>query len=346
MNNNFSTPSISIIVVNFNGINYLKIFFDSLFSQDLPKHEVIFIDNNSHDNSCEYVKNNWPNVEIYKMTSNIGYAGAVNFGFKISSNDLVLICNNDIEFKEAAIDKLVNFICSNDRIGVVQPKPLLGVDNKVIDSCGSFWTSTGFNYHYGNYKSASEEKYNKPLNVYSVKGMCMMVKRDLINKIGLFDDDFWCYFEETDFCHRAILFGMESWYYPGAVIIHVNGGTSMSFNNSLIEFHSFKNRLCSYLKNLNRVQLFCVLPIYICLTLCWSLASLVKGRFANSLSPLKAIYWNLLNLKKTLDKRKYIYANIVRAGASSRLRKVTFNPSIRYYLSFFSSLKNFKDSNL
>ena len=346
MSNSCLPASVSIIAVNFNGIQYLDNFFTSLFEQDLYRCEVIFVDNCSSDGSCEYVKDKWPEVKIYEMESNIGYAGAVNFGYQVSCGDLILICNNDIEFRKLAIINLANFILSSEQIGIVQPKPLLGEDTNAIDSCGSYWTFTGFNYHYGNYKSAHDLRYGRPLKIYSVKGMCMMVKRSLIEKVGLFDGDFWCYFEETDFCHRAILSGMESWYYPGAEIVHINGGTSRSFNNSVIEFHSFKNRLCSYLKNMEMKQLIFVLPTYICLTLCWSVASMVRGRFANSLSPLKAIYWNILNIKKTLRKRAKIYTKIVRPGSNERLKGVTFNPPFRYYLSFFSSLKNFEDPNL
>lgn len=336
-------PLVSVSVVNYNGRRFLPEFFVSLFGQTYRNFEVIFVDNDSADDSIEYVKANFPQVKIVENKDNSGYAEGNNIGFRHSAGEYILVINNDTILKEDLIEKLVQAFIEIPNLGTVQPMVKLMNEKDRLDACGSFWTNTGFNYHYGIYKKADLPIYNHSFPVYSVKGMCMMIPRKVIEEIGLFDPDFWCYFEETDFCHRAWLAGYECWYYPKSYIYHFMGGTSTKKPQNMVQFHSFKNRLCSYLKNFGTMEMARILPVYFLFNFIWSVAFLVRFDIPNFLVVYRAIWWNVVHFGKTMDKRKKIQMEMRKKLDGEIFLKVRKNPRFSYYLYLLKGLESYVD---
>lgn len=336
-------PLVSVSVVNYNGKKFLPDFFDSLYKQTYRNFEVIFVDNNSTDDSVEYVRANFPQVKIVESKDNSGYAEGNNIGFRHSNGEYILIMNNDTILKEDLIEKLVHAFSEIPNLGTVQPMVRLMNDRDKLDACGSYWTNTGFNYHYGIYKKADLPIYNRSFPVYSIKGMCMMVPRRVIEKVGLFDPDFWCYFEETDFCHRLWLAGYECWYYPKTFIYHHMGGTSNKKPSSFIQFHSFKNRLCSYLKNLGPLEMAKILLVYFLFNIAWSLAFLLRFDFQNFFVVYRALWWNATHFSETMKKRERIQTEMRKVRDENFLSRVRRNPGISYYLYLFRGLQHYND---
>ncbi len=337
-------PLVSVSVVNYNGRIFLPEFFDSLFKQTYKNFEVIFVDNCSVDDSIEYVRNNYPQVKVIENKDNSGYAEGNNIGYRHSRGEFILVMNNDTILKEDLIEKLIQAFTEIPNLGTVQPMVRLMNDRNKLDACGSYWTDTGFNYHYGIYKNADLPIYNRSFPVYSVKGMCMMIPRKVIEQIGLFDKDFWCYFEETDFCHRLWLAGYECWYYPKTFIYHHMGGTSSKKPPTFIQFHSFKNRLCSYLKNLGPLEMIRVLPIYFLFNVAWSLAFLVKLDLKNFFVVYRAIWWNIIHFGRTMNKRKTIQMSMRKNTDEEIFSRVRRNPRLSYYAYLFRGLGNYNDN--
>lgn len=337
-------PLVSVIIVNYNGKRFLPEFFDSLFKQTYKNFEVIFVDNNSTDNSVNYVRQNYPRVRIIENEDNSGYAEGNNIGYKNSKGEFILVINNDTILKEDLIEKMLKAFDEIPNLGTAQPMVKLMNEKEKLDACGSFWTNTGFNYHYGIYKKASLSIYHNSFPVYGIKGMCMMIPQKVIEKIGLFDPDFWCYFEETDFCHRLWLAGYECWYYPKTFIYHHMGGTSRKKSSYIIQYHSFKNRLCSYLKNLGSMEMIKVLPIYFCFNFAWSMAFLLKLDVQNFLVVYRAIWWNVAHFGETMAKRKKIQKGMRKKTDQEIFSIVQKNPRLSYYLYLFRGLKNYRDN--
>jgi GT2 family glycosyltransferase len=334
---------VSVIVVNYNGERFLKDCLSSLFEQTYSDLEIMLVDNNSVDGSVRLVEQNFPLVKIIKNKENLGFAGGSNIGYQQSTGDFICILNNDTVLEKDTIEKLVQSFDEIENLGVVQPKLLLMGRENQLDSCGSFFTNTGFLYHRGNYKNANLEKYNRSFPVYSVKGVCLLTRREVIEKVGLFDDDFFCFFEETDFCHRVWLAGYECWYYPKAVIHHALGGAALKQPSSFVQYHSFKNRLCSYLKNLSVKSLVTVLPVYLAINFVLGLVYLIKLDAENFLMIYKAVFWNFKNIRKTLRKRKEVVREVDEAEIFRKVRK---NPKLSYYLCLSKiDLKNYEDNN-
>ena len=337
---------VSIIIVNWNGKKWLKNCFDSINEQSYKNIEVIFVDNNSIDDSAEYVTNNWPKTIIVNNNTNSGFAEGNNLGLKHAKGELIYLLNNDTMLEKSCVEELVAFINGNKKIASVQSKMIQLNNNKKLDVVGSYWTSTGFLYHYGAGGDASKKMYNTPLPVYSNKGASMMLRRSVVDKVGLFDSDFWCYYEEGDLCARFWLAGYECWYCPEAVMYHAGGGTSITFANDYIQFHNFKNKLLSFLKCFENETLFKVLPVYLFMNIVISLYWLVNGKVGHFLSLYNAIWWNVKNIKNTIKKRKSVQK--MRATCDKDIFKIVkLKPGLKYYIALLTGdAKYYKDKDI
>lgn len=329
-------PLVSVIITNFNGVRWLKGSLDSLKKQTLKSFEVIFVDNGSTDNSVDFVKKNYPKVKIVQSDKNLGFAGGNNFGYQKAKGKYILLINNDTRVEKDFLKKFVRGFDKFPNAGIVQSKIVWMDSPNKIDSCGSYWTDTGFMYYIGNSKNAKLAKYNKPFMVFSVKGASVMIKRELIEKIGFFDETYWSYYEETDLCHRAWIAGYESWYYPEPVCRHAIGGTSLTFKNDFIQFHNFKNKLSSFIKNLETANLIKIIPVFIILNVVISLMWILQGKYKHSMSLFKAILWNLKNLRSVLKKRSFIQKNRLKTDKDI-FNLVRVNPKPIYYYHLFNN---------
>lgn len=168
-----------------------------------------------------------------------------------------------------------------------------------------FFTKIGFLEHWGFGKKDGRE-FEKEKEIFSAKGACMLIRASIIKEIGPFDPDFVSYFEESDFCWRVWLSGFKVIFYPRAKIYHKVGFTIKRLDVANINFHYYKNRICSLIKNLGLINLFIILPIHIFISLGIVGVFLIRGNSKNSLIILNAIVWNITNLRDTLKKREKI----------------------------------------
>lgn len=327
-----NSPIISIIIVNWNGKKWLKNCFDSLKKQTFKQFEIILVDNASADDSVDFINKNYPEVNVVQTGSNLGFAGGNNVGLKSAKGKYILLLNNDTWAPKDFLEKFVKAFNEIPNAGCIQSKMVLLKDSKVIDLVGSYWTDTSFLYYYGFGKNASLKKYNQAMPFFSNKGACVMIPRKVIDGIGLFDDDFWCYYEETDFCHRVWLAGYECWYYPKAVIHHAGGGTAIKFDNSFIQFHNFKNKLLSFQKNFETKSLLTIIPIYLLLNIAISFMWLIQKKPKHFLALYQSIWWNIVHFKDTQLKRRKIQS--YRKKTDAEIFTVTKkNPGFSYYIS-------------
>ena len=249
---------ISIIIVSYNVKDYLKKCIQSIikFSTN-TSYEIIIIDNNSKDGSKEMLKKNLSNkMNLIFNSENLGFAKAVNIGLRHSKGDFLLLVNPDTVFIENIADKLKKYFQENRKVGIV--------GCKVLNKDQTFQISSRRNFPYlhslmfkliGLTKCFPKNKFISSYNMtylneniisknISISGACMMFQKKMIKNIGLFDERFFLYFEDTDFCLRAIKAGYEVIYYPKAQIIHHKGSSSKKnitdaknyFDQSLLKF--------------------------------------------------------------------------------------------------------------
>lgn len=315
-----------MIVVNWNGRSWLKDCLDSLSLQTHPHFEIILVDNASTDGSVDFVSKHYPNVIIVETSQNLGFAGGNNLGIQRAKGDYVFLLNNDTK---AACDVLEILLAAFDEIpnlGAVNPRVVLMNDPGRLDNCGSFWTSSTFLYHYGFGEDGKSDEFDTPRPVFYNNGSAMLIRTDLLRKYGLLDEDFWCYNEEGDFCHRLWLAGYECWYYPRTSVLHAKGSTSSRIDNSFVQFHNYKNRLLSYSKNFEISNLLWIMPVHIVLNTLLSFYWLLHGNFKQFLAVQRAIVWYLTNLRQTIRKRTVVQSFRVKRDREL-FNTIKLNPS-------------------
>lgn len=340
---------VSIIIVNWNGKKYLKPLLTSLAAQDYKLIEILVVDNASSDGSVTYLKKNFPKIKIVQNTSNLGFAQANSIGFQQAKGKYVLFLNNDTTVTKNFLSQAIKTLKSSPQIGGVQSKILLMDQPKYLDSIGAFFTNTGFLYHYGVNK-LNAAKYGHAIRIFSAKGACMLFRKKVLNQVlvdgELFDSRYFAYFEETDLCHRVWLAGYLIVFSPNSIIYHKTGGTSSHMANTFIQFHSFKNRINSYLKNLSFRQLLVTLPIHLCLCQLFALVNLLTGKLPMFFTIQKAIAWNIANWPTTWKKRQYIQTKVRRLSDAQIMPFISKKVRWNYYYYIFTGLTQYTDQEI
>lgn len=340
-------PLISVIIVNWNGEEIIEKCLSSLFKQSYKNFETIVVDNNSSDKSKDVIKKKFRRVTLIENKKNVGFALGNNIGVKRAKGEFMLLLNSDALITTKLIDLLLQAIQKNKKLGIVQPKILYrsneGHADNTINSVGTFLTNSGFLFYPGYGKSDNSAEYKKEREIFSAYGACMLIRKEVIEKIGLFDPDFFLYFEETDFCMRAWLSGWQTKYIPNAYVYHTGGVSSRKFGTDKVYFHSFKNKICAYIKNFQFKSLISILAVHIMLCFGVSLLYLLTGKVRFAMAVQKALIWNAVNFKKTLKKRQNIQKNLRKVPDKIYMKRVVYNPPLRYYLYLFTGLEYYKD---
>ena len=336
---------VSIIIVNWNAKEDLQECLYTLFEISYKNYEVILVDNGSKDDSVRFVKSNYPDIKVIETGKNLGFAGGNNLGFKQARGKYVLFLNNDTIVTKNFLGKLVNFMEERKDVGIVQPKILFHrpgtVLHQKINSIGSFLLPSGFLYHldYGKKYKKIKDSYE----IFSAYGACFLARKSLLQKIGLFDDRYFAYFEETDLSHRVWLAGLKVMILPETLIYHKGAKTAEKLPSAFIQFHSFKNRLYTYLKNLEGLNLIKIFIPHLLICEISSLLYLVFGKPSYTFAIQKAILWNLLNLKTLLKERKIIQKDLRKVKDKDFIPKLSKTVNLKYYYYLSSgNLENYK----
>lgn len=226
---------LSVIVVSWNVSKLLDKCLTTL-KRDLEgiESEVFVVDNASADDSVELVRRNHSWVKLIANDENLGFAKANNQAMKLSSGDYVLLLNPDTEVLPNAIPHLIAFLEANQKAGIVAPQ-LINSDGSIQRSCRAFPTFAAMLYEliglsklfpqnptFGAYKMLDFD-HNEMREVDQPEGACLMLRRKVIDEVGVLDDGFFMLFEEVDWCYRIKQAGWQIWFDPQAKVIHHYG---------------------------------------------------------------------------------------------------------------------------
>lgn len=236
-------PKVSVIIVNWNTCDLLKQCLDSVCATcEKESLEIIVVDNGSKDSSCDLVRRCFPNVKLIENDWNRGFCKATNQGIEIATGLYVLLLNSDTIAEQDSIERMVRFANERERVGIVGCK-LVFADGSYQSSCfrfpnlwGNLLTSFGISRMFPksyllNWDRYGNRKWSSPRRVDCVMGSCMMIKRSVIDKIGMLDAAYFMFAEETDFCYRAMQAGWEVFYYPDAKVVHHHSGSQKTWND-------------------------------------------------------------------------------------------------------------------
>jgi len=277
---------------------------DSVEVQRYPDLDLIIVDNASSDRGIERLPERFPGLRLIRNEENRGFTGAANQGIEASTGELILLLNDDTVLEPGALAALVHALVSRPSWGACQAKLLLMDDPERLDTAGSFLTASCFLVHRGAFEP--ERRFTESDEIFAAKGAALLVRRQALEEVGAFDTDFFAYFEETDLCWRLWLAGWEVGFAADARVLHRLGSTASALPSAFVQFHSFKNRLCTVLKNLGPARLAWMLPYH--LALCLALVGwyLLHRQGRVGLAILRAIAWNVARLPRTLRKRRSV----------------------------------------
>ena len=242
---------LSIIIVNYNTKDLTMQTIQAVIdTTHKTKYEIILVDNASSDGMVEAVRKGYLNVKVIVNTENLGFSKANNMGMKQSIGKYILLLNSDTKVLGNSIDKCFDYIDLHKDIGALGPKINLA-NGKFDHACKrGFPTPSASLFYmmkldklfpksekYGRYKMnyLSNDDINE---VDSLTGAFMMVRNEVINKIGMLDEEFFMYGEDLDWCYRIKEVGYKVMYYPEAKIIHYKGQSSKKKRvKTIYEFH-------------------------------------------------------------------------------------------------------------
>jgi GT2 family glycosyltransferase len=227
-------PVLSIVIVNWNTRELLAACLESVLDEIRALHpqpvQTLVVDNASRDGSAQMVEESFPWVDLTKNQSNVGFARGNNQVMPHIRGRYVLLLNPDTEVRPGAFQKLISFMEAHPEAGGAGPR-LLNPDDTLQPSCYPAPTLTRELWrlfhldairHYGTYCMADWD-LDKDRVVDTVQGACLILRREVLDQIGLFDEEYFIYSEEVDLCFRLRQAGWSLYWVPQAQVVHYGG---------------------------------------------------------------------------------------------------------------------------
>ena len=297
-----SATKVYIVIPNWNGKDLIGKCLDSVLAQTNSSN-IIVVDNGSTDGSQEFIKKSYSDINLIEQDKNYGFTGGVNAGMERAIDagaEFVALLNNDAFVDNKWLKHLLKVSSQDPNVGIVTSK-ILRADKKHIDSTGDFYSIWGLPFPRGR-NEIDNGQYDQQTTIFGASGGASLYKVAMLKQIGLFDQDFFAYFEDVDISFRAQLAGWHVRYAPSAVVYHEVGATSSKMGN-FSRYHSSKNFMLLYAKNMPAKLYFKYLPLFVLQLMRWSISSLLRGKIIVFLRGVAAA---ILLHPKTLKKRRAI----------------------------------------
>jgi GT2 family glycosyltransferase len=242
-------PFVSVLIVNYNGQRYLDDCLTALQKQTYPRDrwEVVLVDNGSSDGSVEHLRACYPWVRLVAAGQNLGFAAGNNEGYKHCRGELIALLNNDTVAEPGWLAALVEAIQADPKVGGVTSKILFKHEPGVINSAGLNLYRDGRGGDRG-FRQPDQGQYDEPAEVFGACGASVLLRREMLEDVGFFDERFFMYCEDLDLAWRAHFRGWRFRYTPRSVVYHVHCGSSGEWSPFFIYFAE-RNRVLVNLKN-------------------------------------------------------------------------------------------------
>lgn len=223
---------LSVVIPNWNGLNFLETCLDALRAQTHTEIDVIIVDNASEDGSQDFIKTHYPDVMLIELSENTGFTGACNAGMEQAQGEIIALLNNDTEVDPDWAKEVCNAFERYPEIGAVASKMLLFNQRDHIHTAGDLFTKDGRAVNRGVWQK-DEGQFEEEVFVFSACGGSSAYRKEMLDEIGLLDHDYFFLLEDIDLCWRAQLMGWKVLYVPTAIVYHhlsaTGGGVTASY---------------------------------------------------------------------------------------------------------------------
>lgn len=296
-----TVPRASVIIVNYNGREYLGRCLSSLLGEDRQDYEVILVDNASTDGSAEYVEQALPEVRVIRNRANRGFGQGNNLGAQWAKGEYLAFLNPDTVVESGWLEALIAALEADPQAGLATSKILLLADPGRINTCGNEMHYTGLTLCRG--MGMDHSAFTEPAEVGAVSGAAFVIRKDVFETLEGFDEAFFLYMEDTDLSWRARLAGYRCIYVPSSVVYH---DYTLYFGPEKT-FYQERNRYLMLLKSLRWRTLLVLLPaLLIAEVMTWGFVLWQeRKRLANK---LRAYAWIVAHWGQVMRSRRHVQA--------------------------------------
>jgi GT2 family glycosyltransferase len=259
-------PFVYIILINYNGYKDTIACVDSLKKIMYDTYKIIIVDNASSNDSLKILKETINDCIIIESKENLGFAGGNNLGIKYALHhncDYIMLLNNDTLVKTDFLDNMLNSFSKDKKVGLVGCKIMYYPEKNIIWYGGGYIDWFKFiGAHYG-MRQIDNGQYDTEKEINFMTGCCMLIKREVFEKVGLLSEDYFMYFEDVDFCVKVKNSAYKILYNPKAVIYHKvglsSGGEESPFSikwctrNRLLFMNKYKGNISSFIFILSKI---------------------------------------------------------------------------------------------
>ena len=297
--NEVKSPLISIITLNLNQTNITCQFLESTRKLNYKNFEILVCDMGSTiDPTHQINAGNYPNTTVFRSEVNLGFTGGNNWGMRHAKGDYVFIVNNDTEVTPELLERLLEPFTRHEEIGVVCPKIMYYHRPNVIQYAGftPINVLTGRNKSIG-WGQEDMGQHDVPAFTSFAHGAAMMVSRKVIDKVGMFPEKFFLYYEEMDWSRRITNAGYKIYYQPLGKIYHKESLT-VGRQSPIKVYYQTRNRILYMRRNTNFMQ-FSVFIVFFTLVSTPKAISkyLISRQHEHLMSFMKGVAWNFTTSK-------------------------------------------------
>jgi GT2 family glycosyltransferase len=337
-------PKTAVVILNWNGESLLKEFLPQVVKNTKQADTEIWVaDNNSSDNSIEYVRKEFATVNILQLDQNYGYAGGYNRAIAQIESDYVVLLNSDAAPDKDWLKPLIDLMESDDNIAACAPK-LKDYRNKsyfeYAGAAGGFIDKFGYVFCRGRIFSNIEKdegQYDYVSEIFWATGAALFVHRDTYIAAGGLDEEFFAHMEEIDLCWRLKNQGKKIMYNPESVVYHL-GGATLNKTNPQKTYLNFRNNLLMMYKNLPEMHFKSVMQKRVLLDYIAAFLMLLKFKIGDFKAVFRAHSDYKTMIKKSFkDKRRTEKAKVVKSSHNEIVMKGIV------LLHFLGRVKRFSD---
>jgi GT2 family glycosyltransferase len=286
-------PKVSVISVNYNQAEVTCDMLESLLAVDWPNLEVIVVDNASPGGAAP-ITERFPQIKFISSAENLGFAGGNNLAIKEATGDYILLLNNDTIVPKDFIAPIIDTYRRHPKAGIVSPKLVFYYSDSLVQYAGTGkinpMTCRG---RTNGYMQPDSIAFDFESRTELAHGACMMISREVIDRIGMLDESYFMFYEEYDYCERAKDAGFEIYFNGHSHILHKQS-VSVGKNSPMKSYYMTRNRIYFSRKNFHGISRLASI-LFTCLIAVPKngIMELIRGNTENSRSIIRGAWWNL-----------------------------------------------------
>lgn len=271
------SADVSVILVNWQSLGSLPRCLQSLHEQSVHPARILLVDN-SGDRGCFGLKRDFPALEIVPAGRNLGFAAANNLGLASCETRFVALLNPDAFAEPEWLERLLAAAESHPQCAAFGSVQLLDEAPEILDGIGDSYHPSGIFRREGHGRRCSEYGDLQPRDIFSPCAAAALYRRDALQAVGGFDEDFFCYGEDVDLGFRLRLAGWKAMLVPEAMVRHVGSASSGGQRSDFASYHGHRNMVWVYVKNMPGFLFWLFLPLHMLANLASMLFLTIRGQ--------------------------------------------------------------------